>query len=394
MDGAISRLILGIDASNLRLGGGVTHLVELLRAADPQAHGFSQVVVWSGKATLDCIEDRSWLVKVHQTQLDKRLLHRVYWQRVKLSDLARAADCSVLFVPGGSYAGNFNPVITMSRNLLPFEWVELRRYGLSLMMLKLMALRRTQSQTFRLADGLIFLTQYAQDTVMRVIGTAKGKTTIIPHGIYAHFNTLPKNQWPVNKYSAERPYQILYVSIVDTYKHQWQVAEAVAQLRNEGFPVALELVGPAYSPALQRLKRTLERVDPLGDFIRYAGAVSYADLPARYARADLFLFASSCENMPNILLEGMASGLPIACSNCGPMPEILGDAGIYFDPERPEDVARAIRELIESPFLRARKAAAAFERAKAYSWIRCADDTFGFLAGLAVAHSHVASLAS
>ena len=50
-------------------------------------------------------------------------------------------------------------------------------------------------------------------------------------------------------------------------------------------------------------------------------------------RAHLFVFASSCENMPNTLVEAMASGLPIACSDRGPMPEILRDGGTYFDPE-------------------------------------------------------------
>jgi len=45
----------------------------------------------------------------------------------------------------------------------------------------------------------------------------------------------------------------------------------------------------------------------------------------------------------NILVEAMASGLPIACSNRGPMPEVLGDAGVYFDPEDPHDIARALR---------------------------------------------------
>ena len=51
-------MIIGIDASNIRAGGGVTHLDELLRAADPEAHGFSQVIVWSGSATLDRMRPR------------------------------------------------------------------------------------------------------------------------------------------------------------------------------------------------------------------------------------------------------------------------------------------------------------------------------------------------
>ena len=52
---------------------------------------------------------------------------------------------------------------------------------------------------------------------------------------------------------------------------------------------------------------------------------------------------------------------------------------MYFDPENPTDIARALRELIESPELRKNMAAASFERAKGLSWVRCADETFGFL---------------
>ena len=87
--------------------------------------------------------------------------------------------------------------------------------------------------------------------------------------------------------------------------------------------------------------------------------------------------------MPNILLEGMASGLPVASSSRGPMREVLGDAGAYFDPEDPPTIARALRELMESPELRTTVANASFERAKAYSWRRCTDETFGFLTGVA-----------
>lgn len=94
--------------------------------------------------------------------------------------------------------------------------------------------------------------------------------------------------------------------------------------------------------------------------------------------------ASSCENMPNILLETMASGLPIACSNLGPMPEVLGDAGVYFDPEQPEEIARALCELIESPQLRTKLVQASYQRAQQFSWQRCADETFRFL--VAVTH--------
>lgn len=56
-------LTIGIDAANLRRGGGVTHLVELLRAAQPEQLGIGRVVVWGGLMTLNAVEDRSWLEK-------------------------------------------------------------------------------------------------------------------------------------------------------------------------------------------------------------------------------------------------------------------------------------------------------------------------------------------
>jgi glycosyltransferase involved in cell wall biosynthesis len=157
------------------------------------------------------------------------------------------------------------------------------------------------------------------------------------------------------------------------------VVEAVAALREQGLPIVLDLVGPAYPPALRRLNQMLSKLDPGRRWVIYHGAIAFEDLHIRYRDADLGLFASSCENMPNILLEAMASGLPIACSNRGPMPEILGPAGLYFDPEQPFDIARALNELIRSPQLRADLAQASFERSLQYSWELCASDTFKFL---------------
>lgn len=376
-------MVIGIDASNIRAGGGLTHLIEVLRVADPLTHGFSKVVVWGGQATLDQLDDRDWLVKSGHSLLNGPLPARAFWQRFLLSRLARMSGCQVLFVPGGSFAGNFRPVVAMSQNLLPFEWPELRRYGTSWMGLKLRLLRLTQARTFRRAAGIVFLTEYARGAVMTVIGATTAATTVIAHGIAGRFSFPPRQQAAIEQYSTVRPFRVLYVSIVDVYKHQQHVVAAIAQLRATGLPVVLELIGPAYPPALAQLTRTIDRLDQDRAFVHYAGAVSYDALHAHYAGADLFVFASSCENMPMILLEGMAAGLPIVCSDRGPMPEVLGDAGVYCNPEDPQAIARGILELIASPGLRAEKARAASERARLFSWQRCASETFAFLARIA-----------
>ena len=73
-------MILGIDASNIRAGGGITHLINMLGQANPQNHGFSSVIVWSGKNTLAKIPDFPWLIKESPTSLNKGLLRRSWWR--------------------------------------------------------------------------------------------------------------------------------------------------------------------------------------------------------------------------------------------------------------------------------------------------------------------------
>lgn len=373
-------MIVGIDAFNLRRGGGITHLVELLRAADPCRHGFEKVILWGGARTLAKVDERPWLEKVHEPLLDRSLPFRIFWHRVMERRRARQARCDVVFLPGGTASGGFSPVVTMCRNMLPFEWRELMRYGWSWIALKLIILRWAQTASFRKADGLIFLTEYARTVVREAARLNGGSMITIPHGINSRFFHPPRDQRPV--FTLENPCRLLYVSIVSPYKHQWNVVQAVGKLRNQGVPVVLELIGPQDS-GLERLRQAIMTVDPKSDFIFYRGAVPYESLERHYASVDIGVFASSCENMPNILLEGMAAGLPMACSQMGPMSEILCEAGEYFNPLDPEDIARAIRKLIESPDLRACHAHSAYERAKNFSWESCSNDTFAFLSAIA-----------
>lgn len=373
---------VGVDASNLRAGGGVTHLAELLKAADPPAAGITGITVWGGSWTLDQLPRAPWLTRAHQPALDAALPRRQWWQRFELQALA-ASSCDLLFSPGGAYAGAFRPFVTMSRNLLPFQAEERRRYGASWMHLKLVLLRRAQAATLRRADGVIFLNEYAQRCVTGTTGPLRGLARVIPHGVDDVFRRPPRAPRRIDACSARDPFRLLYVSTVDAYKHQWHVVDAVSRLRREGVPVTLRLIGSGRPASLARLRAITARIDPAGDLVRYDGGVPHAQLPAAYHEADAFVFASSCENMPNILLEAMAAGLPIACARRGPMPDMLGDAGVYFDPEQPEDIASALRGLIGDPAQRLSLATEAHRRAAGFSWQRCASETLSFLRAVA-----------
>jgi glycosyltransferase involved in cell wall biosynthesis len=370
---------LGIDASNIRAGGGVTHLVELLRAARPREHGFDQVVVWGGAKTLGLLPRQPWLTPVHESLLDGPLPLRTFWQKFRLTGLASQA-CDLLLAPGGLYHGNFHPYVSMSQNLLPFAPDDPNRDGLSWARLRMLLLRRHQASSFVQADGVIFLTRYAEKVVRRQLPRFNSPAVVIPHGVHREFFRSPQ---PITAFSAQRPLTLLYVSWIWPYKHQAEVAQAVAELRREGLPVRLDLVGPAVPKARERLQRELRQLDPAGAYLRYLGAFPYEKMAPLYHAADLFIFASGCETISMPLMEAMASGLPIACADRGPMPEVLGDAGVYFNPDDPEDIANTLRKMILSPDLRAGKAQAAYTRAQMYSWERCATATFAFLAEVA-----------
>jgi glycosyltransferase involved in cell wall biosynthesis len=378
---------LGVDASNIREGGGITHLKELLRVAEPEASGFTKVIIWSGKNTLDQLGNRSWLEKIHLPILDKNLLFRGFWQKFKLSKLVQMKGCDLLYIPGGSFAGSFKPVVSFSQNLLPFEWKELKRYGIAWMTLKLLLLRIVQSRTFQNSMGVVYLTRYSNLAVEKVIKRTPGTISIIAHGIDQRFDNKPRDQKDLNCFSMQKPYRITYVSVVDVYKHQWTVAEAIAKLRKEGLPVNLELIGPSRPKAMMKLQQVMSLEDPASEFIQYTGKISFDMLHQKYATSDLCIFASSCENMPNILLEAMASGLPIACSNRGPMPEILKDAGVYFDPEISQSIADAVRTLMVSAELRKKLSEKAYMLSHSFSWGKCAKETFDFLKKIAISYN-------
>ena len=379
-------MILGIDASNIRVGGGLTHLSELLQTFDPIKHGFKKIFCWASSPTLASIEDRPWLVKNSIHNINRNILYHTFWKSTELNKLAKKAKCDILFVPSGTFFTNFRPIVTMSQNLLPFDLKELFRYRLSLMMMKFIMLRLLQTYSFRKANGTIFLTQFAKNSTCKVTGTLKGKTPIIPHGIDERFFQHLIHQNKISNYSHENPFRLIYVSTIEPYKHQWHVAKAVAKLRAKGYSIVLDFIGSAKPAILKRLQKTIRKVDPDGTYIRYVGPVPHCQIQLYYSKADIAIFASSCETFGQILLEGMASGVPTACSKMSSMKEIIGDAAVYFHPENPESIVSAIERYIGSSELRAKKAQIGYQKAKQFSWQRCADETFSFLAEVAKEH--------
>jgi len=377
-------ITIGIDASNLRLGGGITHLQGLIGQAGVEENGIGRLIVWSGRATLNELTSAPRVTLAHDPRLDGSVLGRSLWQRFGLPRALRQHGVDILFQPGGIITPVPVPVVTMSRNLLVFDAQERRRYGWSYTRIRLGLLNRLQRRAFTRADGVIFLSEYARQKVLAGLDRPPRWSILLPHGVNTDFFREPRPARCAGEFSAERPFRWLYVSALAPYKHQWLVAAAAARLRREGLPLAVDFCGPTtWSRSQREFQKTLAELDPRGQYVSYHGHVPYGRLTQYYHSADAFVFASTCENLPNILLEAMASGLPIACSNRSPMPEVLKDAGVYFDPEKPEEIAGAMRQMMVDPDLQTRLATKAHEYAKEYSWEKCARATFAFLTQVA-----------
>jgi len=106
-------------------------------------------------------------------------------------------------------------------------------------------------------------------------------------------------------------------------------------------------------------------------------------LPAVYQHAKVNIFASSCENCPNILLEALAAGRPVLCSDYQPMPEFAGNAVRYFDPYNPEQLAEKLIDLLDDSALRTDLGLRARARSERFHWTDTADKTWNALAALA-----------
>ena len=360
-------MILGIDASNIRDGGGVTHLINFMSYLQPEKYEIKRVIVWGGTGLLDKLPTKPWLIRDYQIELDRSLLSRFFWQKFKLPRLIQKT-CDFMFYPGGVASTKKSPYVTMNRNMLPFMPRERAYYGFSLMRLRLHLLEWLQKKSYQDAQGVIYLSEYAR----RQVNVAQ-KSEVIPHGVSnAHFS-MRKNR------EKKAVFRFLYVSIVDVYKHHVEVIQAIAVLKSRGFDVRLDLIGPAYPPALQNMLTVLQQMDPESQFITYHGRVPHDTLASYYDKADAFIFASSCEAFGQIVTEAMAMGLPIACAYRAAMPEIVKDAALFFDPEDSQDIARQLTHLIENDSLRERLSQKAQARSQEYRWEQCADRTLDFI---------------
>ena len=133
----------------------------------------------------------------------------------------------------------------------------------------------------------------------------------------------------------------------------------------------LVLAGKAADGSADWLARVAQ--SPLSGRVRHIGYVDPADRQKLYAGARLLVQPSFEEGFGIPVLEAMTLGIPVVAANRGALPEVLGDAGILIDPERPGEIAEAIAKMIDDETFAQRCAARGRARAQTFSWARTAE---------------------
>lgn len=367
-----------INALSARLGGGQTYLINLLEHLPVRED--IEILVYAPESLK--LPQHAKIRRCSTRWPTTNPIARALWEKYALPGILREDSVNVLFCPGGTI--NTRPprgckTVTMFRNMIPFDMRVRKSLPPGTQRVRNWLLERIMLKSMASADLTIFISDYARQIIEQRIKLKQAVT--IPHGINPAFKTYDKqiSRLPV---APEGKY-ILYVSRFDVYKHHYEVVEAYASLPEDlRQQYKLVLAGECGNAEADRVIALINRTG-LQERICILGAIPYRDLPALYRHADLVLFASSCENCPNILLEALGAGRPVLSSSVMPMPEFGGAGAGYFSPFDPGDIARKITGVLSDPKLSREMAEAAAIRSREFDWAASASETWDRILGLA-----------
>ena len=179
---------------------------------------------------------------------------------------------------------------------------------------------------------------------------------------------------------APRDRFLLYVGGISPHKNLGTLVEALSRLRAEAGFADLRLLlvgdyaGDAFHSDYAALRGRIARLG-LGSQVSFAGFVPDDDLVYLYNAAQALALPSFDEGFGLPAVEAMACGTPVIASERGSLPEVLGDAGLYFDPESVAELAGRLRDVLGDAALRERLGGAGLARSRLFTWEQAARDT-------------------
>jgi glycosyltransferase involved in cell wall biosynthesis len=226
----------------------------------------------------------------------------------------------------------------------------------------------------RRADRIIAISHATQRDLIAAYDVPPEKITVIHEAADPRFRPQPPEAVEAvrTRYGLPERY-LLSVGTIEPRKNLTRLLEAFEALHAEGLTDALVVVGGRgwlYDDFFARLERS-----PAREAVLFPGYVPDADLPPIYAGAQALAFPSLYEGFGLPVLEAMACGAPVVCSNTSSLPEVVGDAALLFDPHDVTAITQALHRLLSDDTLHADLQQRGLDRAATFSWDRVAAET-------------------
>ena len=228
------------------------------------------------------------------------------------------------------------------------------------------------------ASKVIAVSENTKNDIANYFKIRKGKINIIYEGVDEQFKIISDDQKITEikkKYNITKPF-IFYTGVWRNHKNLVGLIKAFGILKNK-YKLDHQLVlGGKEDPYYPEVRETWEKLG-LGSEIIRTGFIDQEDLPLFYNAAKLFIIPSFYEGFGLIGLESMACGTPVVSSDRTSLPEVLGDAAIYFDPKDSEEIAKKIKLVLTDEKLYNELKKKGFKQVEKYSWRKMGKETMG-----------------
>lgn len=293
--------------------------------------------------------------------------YRIIWEQFFLPVILKKDKIDVLFSSGNIdiLFAHCKTVIAI-QTIQPFAVPEMFPSNMRLYYLR--AMIRLSS---KMADKIITVSKTTKNELIKYLGIPSSKIVPIYHGVDTHPNLSSKND--TKKEFGIKKYYILSISSVYKFKNYVNLIRGFKILRElYNQDCQLVIVGKFIEADYHlQILRVIDELR-LNDEVILLGGIPHHETYPLYSGANLYVFPSYCETFGMTQIEAMACGIPVVTSNISVMPEICGDAAIYFDPSDPRDIAGKMNQVLSNERLRSKLINNGFKRVRQFSWEKSA----------------------